>query len=221
MKSLVPLGNSDLLLQEQVDHIILEEMEAVKRACEIQFEKRKKTLNREWMRDRDMLLITMLWVTGGRVSDVLMMCSDKLSFKDNKITFVVKKRKSKKKKAAGVFWHEVTLDPATLGEIADYVNKWHIRGYLFPSRMKATKPMTRQRVNEKIDELTEIIGMRHLHPHQWRHGLAMHLQRQGVPIEVISFHLAHSGTSITLSTYARMSASQEKSMLETLGAKLR
>jgi site-specific recombinase XerD len=124
MKSLVPLGCSDLLLQEQVDFITIEEMESAKRACDLLYESRKKTKNREWMRDRDKLLFAMLRATGGRVSDVLMMSTDKLSYMDNKLSFVVKERKSKKK-TTGVFWHEITLDPTTLGEIADYANKWN------------------------------------------------------------------------------------------------
>ena len=76
------------------------------------------------MRDRDKLLFSMFWATGGRVSDVLMMSTDKLSYMDNKLSFVVKERKSKKK-TTGAFWHEITLDPTTLGEIADYANKWN------------------------------------------------------------------------------------------------
>ena len=54
-----------------------------------------------------------------------------------------------------------------------------------------------------------------------RHGIAMHLQSQGVPAEAITHHLAHSSTSVTISTYARMSASQEKAILENLNVKFR
>jgi len=61
LTSLVPLGLADLLLREQIDFITLEEMERVKRACDLLYDDRKNTENRAWIRDRDKLLITMLW----------------------------------------------------------------------------------------------------------------------------------------------------------------
>lgn len=43
MQSLVPFAKGDLLLKEQVDHITLDEVEALKRACDIAFEKTSQT----------------------------------------------------------------------------------------------------------------------------------------------------------------------------------
>ena len=120
MQSLVPFSKGDLLLKEQVDHITLEEVEALKRACDIAYEKTSKTANYQWIRDRDKLLISVLWASGARVSDALGMTKDKISFVDHTITFLVHKRKSKKKSTGGAFWHTITIDGVTIGEIADY-----------------------------------------------------------------------------------------------------
>ena len=149
------------------------------------------------------------------------MTADKISFKDRTITFLVHKRKSKKKNTGGVYWHTITIDNETIGEIADYTNKCGIRGLLFPASVKGTKPLSRQAVSLKLVKYGAIVGLRHIHAHMIRHGIAMFLQSQGVPAEVIAYHLCHSSTAVTLFTYARMSASQERSMLDSYNIKFR
>ena len=221
MQSLVPFAKGDLLLKEQVDHVTLNEVEALKRACDIAFEKTSKTDNYEWIRDRDKLLISVMWASGARVSDVLGMTADKISFKDRTINFLVHKRRSKKKNTGGAYWHTITIDNETLHEIGDYSQKWNIRGLLFPASMRGTKPLTRQAVALKLVKYGGLAGLRHIHCHMLRHGIAMFLQGQGVPAEVIAYHLCHSSTAVTLSTYARMSASQERSMLDSHNIKFR
>lgn len=221
MQSLVPFAKGDLLLKEQADHITLDEVEALKRACDIAFEKTSQTENYRWIRDRDKLLIAVMWASGARVSDALSMTADKISFKDRTITFLVHKRKSKKTNTGDAYWHTITIDNETIGEIADYTNKWGIRGLLFPASVKGTKPLSRQAVSLKLIKYGAIVGFRHIHAHMIRHGIAMFLQSQGVPAEVIAYHLYHSSTAVTLSTYARMSASQERSMLDSYNIKFR
>jgi integrase len=82
-------------------------------------------------------------------------------------------------------------------------------------------PMTRQAINTKMKALCAVAGLRHIHPHMTRHGIAMHIQGQGVPVELISYHLAHSGTAITLEIYARLDEKQERKMFDALGVRLR
>jgi integrase len=221
MQSLVPFAKGDLLLKEQVDHITLDEVDALKRACDIANENTSKTANYEWIRDRDKLLIAVLWASGARVSDALGMVASKISFVDHSITFLVHKRRSKKKNTDGKFWHTITIDGVTIGEIADYTNKWGMRGLLFTSSLKGSKSLTRQAVALKLIKYANLAGLRHIHAHMLRHGIAMFLQGQGTPAEVIAYHLCHSSTAITLSTYARMSASQEKMMLDSHNVRFR
>lgn len=221
MQSIVPFAKPNLLLQEQVDHVTLAEVEALKRACDIAYEKTSKTANYQWIRNRDKLLIAVLWTSGARISDSLGMTKDKISYVDHSITFLVHKRKSMKKNTGGAFWHTITIDCVTIGEIADYVNKWNMKSLLFPASLNGSKPLTRQAVALKLVKYGNIAGLRHIHCHMLRHGIAMHLQAQGIPAEAIAHHLAHSSTAVTISTYARMSSSQERAILENLNVKFR
>lgn len=221
MHSLVPFAKGNELLAEPVDHITYQEVEALKRACDIAYEKTSKTDNYQWIRDRDKLLISVMWASGGRVSDVLGIITTNISFIDHSLTLLIHKRKSKKKNTDGKFWHTITIDVDTLNEIADYTNKWNMRYLLFPASIKGNKQLSRQAVNLKLITYGNLAGLRHIHPHMLRHGIAMFLQAQGVPAELIAHHLAHSSTAITLATYARMSAKQERAMLESLNVRFR
>lgn len=223
----MPFGGSDLLLQESVDYLQYEEFQALRRACDLKYEQGPKTDIAAWERDRDKLLWALMWVTGGRVSDVLEMTSDRFNFKEKTVTYLVKKRKSKQKrgkgkKEASEFWHTVSIDMETLAEVMDYIQTWDVKGPLFYVIWKKEKKvMSRQNVNKMLKKHSELVGLRHVHPHMFRHGLAMYLQGQGVPIEVIAYRLAHSSTRITLETYARMNAEQERNIIDSLEVKLR
>lgn len=221
MNSIIPFGNKNMVLAEPVDHIELHEVQALIRACDIAYENSKQTDNYRWIRDRDKLLLQMLWTTGARISDVLSLETSKINFKENSITFLVHKRRSKKKQTGGEFWHTISLDLRTLAEIMDYIQTWSVKGLLFSSTRTKQKILTRQAINKRLNELAALVHLRHIHPHMFRHGLAMHLQAQGVPAEVIAYRLAHSSTAITLQTYARMNLTQEKSILESLNVQFR
>lgn len=223
MNSLVQRNDSSMALRKLVDYITLDEFESLKRACDIVYERSNHSDNDTWMRDRDKLLLSMMWTTGARITDVLWMSSELIDFKNQTIKFLVRKRKDTKK-ADGKFWHTVTLDMQTLSEIMDYMQTWSMRGYLFRSYRTPEyekHPMTRQAIHTKMKALCDAAGLGHIHPHMTRHGIAMHIQGQGVPVELISYHLAHSGTAITLAIYARLDAKQERKMFDALGIRLR
>lgn len=219
MNSIIPYSNKNMVLAEPVDHIELFEVHALTRACDIAYERSKQTENYAWIRDRDKLLIQMLWATGARISDALNMNTSAINFKENTITFLVRKRRSKKAKTGGEFWHTISLDLKTLSEIMGYIQTWSIKGLLFPAPSRE-KPLSRKLANKRLNELAALAHIRPIHPHMFRHGLAMHLQSQGVPVEVIAYRLAHSSTAITLQTYARMNAEQERAILDTLNVKI-
>lgn len=223
MNSLAIRSPSNMILQKPVDYLTYDEFNTLKRACQIQYERSKQTENAQWIKDRDTLLMSLMWVTGGRITDCLTFSDEQINVKERTLTFVVKKRKVKKHffDKGAPFVHTIYLDNETMFEIMEYTRMWNIKGLLFPARKESNKPLTRQAVNKKLNILTELVGIRHIHPHEFRHGIAMYLQGQGVPIEVISYRLAHSSTRITLETYARMSASQERNIIESLGVRLR
>jgi integrase/recombinase XerD len=166
-------------------------------------------------------MLQLMWTLGARISDVLSIKDIDISFRDKTVTYLVKKRKDKSSKN-NEFWHTVSIDMETLSEIMAYIHDWSINGYLFRPYMLSNKPMRRQNVDFKLKKLAEIAGFtRNVHAHLWRHGLAKYLQGQGVYAELIAFHLAHSSTQVTLSTYARLDAQGEKSAFESMGFRLR
>jgi len=217
---MMPFG-ADLLLKERVDHVELHEVQALKRACDIKYERSKQTENYQWIRDRDKLLIQMLWSTGARVSDVLDMSTLNIKFQEKSLKFIVHKRRSHKISTGGTFWHSIPVDMETLGEIMDYIQTWSIKGYLFIATKHADRPLTRQAVNKKLWEYCDMVGNRKVHPHMFRHGLAMFLISQGMPVEHIAYHLAHSSTAITLKTYARIGFREEQNMIDNLNIRFR
>lgn len=221
MNSIVPFQNKNMVLAEPVEHIELYEVNALLRACDLAYENSPKTEYYTWLRDRDKLLIQMLWITGARISDVLSIETNRINYKEHSVTFLVHKRRSRKATFGGEFWHTISLDIRTISEIIEYTQTWSIKGYLFTANKEKQKLLTRQAINKKLNELTDLVNMRHIHPHMFRHGLAMHMQAQGVPAEVIAYRLAHSSTAITLQTYARMNLTQEKSILESLNVQFR
>jgi len=223
MNALAIRPNTDMVLQKPVDYLSHDDFESLKRACQIQYERSKQTENARWIRDRDYLLMSLMWVTGARITDCLSFSDAQINVKERSITFVVKKRKVKKNffDTGKPFIHTIHLDNETMFEIMEYTRMWDIKGLLFPSRRNSGKPLTRQAINKKLNQLTELIGMRHTHPHEYRHGAAMYLLSQGVPMYAISFRLAHSGTRITMDTYARMDSNAERNIIESMGVKLR
>lgn len=220
MNQIIPYNKqSDLMLRKPVQYLTLDEAESIKRACDIIYERSSHTKNDAWIRDRDRLLLSLMWCTGARISDMLCMSSEHLNFKERTITYLVKKRKQKNSKNHE-YWHTVSIDMETLSEIMDYIQTWSIKGLLFKAYIGSNKPITRQWVNQKIKLLAVIAGItKPVHCHLYRHGLAMFMQSQGTPAELIAYRLAHSSTQVTLSTYARLDALQERKMLENIGVR--
>lgn len=58
------------------------------------------------------------------------------------------------------------------------------------------------RICHKYGEMASIQG---LHPHMYRHGIAIHMLENGVPIEIISKHLGHKSIETTVNFYAKIS----------------
>jgi integrase/recombinase XerD len=215
---------ADLALRKPLDSISITEAESIRRACDIIYDKSKHSGNDAWLRDRDKLLLSLMWITGARVSDVLAMKEENINFSDRSISFLVKKRKVRDKKTdyAGEFWHRITIDVGTVSEIANYIHVWKMHGYLFPSHRNSGKSLTRQAVALKLNKLAETIGFnRPIHAHLWRHGLAMYLLSKGASAEAIAFRLAHSSTAVTMENYARYDHNVERQMLDNLGIRLR
>ena len=69
---------------------------------------------------------------------------------------------------------------------------------------------------EFIGMRTEETGLRDIHPHKFRHGLAIHLLQQGVPIPVISARLGHASVYVTMSMYMKVTPEIQAEMVKNV-----
>jgi integrase len=87
--------NSSMMLRKPVEYITIEEADLISGACDIIYERSSHTKNDLWLRDRDKFLLTLMWVSGARITDILYLSDNNINFGNKTITFLVKKRKDK------------------------------------------------------------------------------------------------------------------------------
>lgn len=197
--------NRDIVLRDQVDHLTIAEFHMLLNAAD----KKLGTLQRSsirnaYVRDRNKMLMITMWATGGRVSDVLSIHESDIDFEEKTIKFFVSKRKK---------WHTISLDSDTTLRLSNYIRTWKISGLLFQSVNGSKKSMVRQSVNYMLDDYAQIAGIRSIHPHLYRHGLATYLLSKGVPMEIIAYRLKHASTRTTAAFYARVTPDIERQLI--------
>ena len=135
---------------------------------------------------RDKLLIRLLWKSGRRVGEVLMVKVLDIDFERSSILWHIEK-KTEKKDGVRVKkdlrkWKPI--DNFTLRLIVYYINKEELNkeGYLFPSPIKEHNPITRQRVFQIVRRSCKkagvnVVGEKKPHPHHFRHSLAIDIAK--------------------------------------------
>ena len=145
----------------------------------------------------DQFLCGVLFETGGRVSDVVNLRWNDVDTNSSKIDMFVDKRDI-----------NITIpisEPLNndFKKILSWV-KPSPEDFIFSTRKAGPSSgsghLTRAGVGWKVKKWGVMIGV-NLNPHMFRHGLAVHLLKQGVPIEVISARLGHSSTKTTIMYY--------------------
>jgi integrase/recombinase XerD len=197
----------DMMLLDQKEHISQEEHRQLIEALENKYNSKKnKGLFAEYIRDRNYMIMLTLWNTGARIGDIC-------TFKDTNIdpikrsaTFPVNKL-SKKDNEGNILkasYHTVLLEDTYIIEYQNYIKKWGISGYLFCSFGKTT-PINVRTVQQFLKEYGIIAGLGpKIHPHLYRHGIAIHMRDAGVPIEMISKFLGDQSVETTYKFYAKI-----------------
>jgi len=190
--------SNDVLLQDQKPHITPQEYRKMQDAClKVYEQKKRKGLRALYIRDRDFLLMELMWVTGARVTDVLNFKVNDIDTYEKKINFYVHKRNH---------YHKISLEADVIVHIQNYITKWKIKKYLFGNKPDG-EPMTRGYAHNLIQRYGKVAGIsKKVYPHLFRHGCAVRLVEAGVAIEVVSYYLDHSTTSTTKNFYARITA---------------
>lgn len=148
---------------------------------------------------RDRLIIRLLWKTGRRISEVLMVKVKDIDFDDNRILWnIEKKRKGYRA------WKPI--DEETMFEVSKYIanNGLDNESYLFPSSSR-TGYLTRIRVYQILSKACEELGIFYVgakkpHPHHFRHSFAIDKAKKlksPADMRKLQQYLEHSSLSMT------------------------
>ena len=136
------------------------------------------------------------WELGGRISDIINLKKEDIDFRDKIITVIVKKRQG--------FVNKVPVSDDLLLNASLFTSKYNINGKLFN--------ISRQRAWKIIHNYGLKIGLE-LHPHMFRHGLAIYLLQHGVSDKIIARRLGHSSSLTTLKYYLVITPEIEREAL--------
>ena len=150
-----------------------------------------------YLKDRDKLLMQFMWELGGRVSDIIGLKTDNIDFSKKMITLVVKKRHG--------FINNIPVSDSLLLDISNFMRKYNTTGKFFN--------FTRQRAWEIVKGYGNKIGLS-LHPHMFRHGLAIYLLQHGVSDKIIARRLGHSSAATTIKYYMVITPEIERDALK-------
>src|SRR5574337_1105270 len=164
----------------------------------ISFDQYRELRNHPNINQKDRMLITLLWETGGRISDVLGLRWKNftgLNSKDPNLKFIIQK----------------TQRPISIPisqELATDIRQWkqflipNEEDFLFRGESKLGHE-TRQSVHKKMKRWGAMIGLPDMHAHQFRHGLIVYLLLTcGVHYKIIAARTGHTNPLMILNTYS-------------------
>jgi len=146
------------------------------------------------------LFFYLLWITGGRVTDICNLKVEDFNFETKILDLRIKKTKKTE---------SITLTDRDCFEVKDYLHIKKIdKGLIFN--------FTRQNAWKLLRQYSRLIGHPKLHPHMFRHGLAIYLLNNNVPIPIISARLGHSNTTITMNMYLKVTPEVQRLHLKDI-----
>jgi integrase/recombinase XerD len=184
MQGMVPYAQGALRLKEYDQlppHITMEQYLSLLSAVERKYSSAGQWAKKaRYFRDRDKLLLRLMWETGGRIGDILNIVPENFDFDRKVLNLKVKKRKNV---------NTIPLDDGLLLDVSNYIRNYAVGGKLCDfSKVHAWKIIRAYGKGAGID----------VHPHMFRHGLAIYLLENNVPIPIISARLGHSSVLTTM-----------------------
>jgi len=166
----------------------------------ITFEQYKALRNHPEIKTQaDRMLITLLWETGGRVSDVLSFRwknFEGLNSMEPNLRFVIKKTQKP---------INIPISPELATDLRQWkqlVNPETDNQTLFPCESSLGHE-TRQNIHKKMKVWGKLINLPNLHAHMFRHGLIVYLFLvQGLHYKIIAARTGHSNPMMILNTYS-------------------
>lgn len=172
----------------------------------ISFEQFKKIYNSLAGKLHDQILCGLLWESGGRINDIMSLSWKDIDFDAKKIRLFVDKIDDT---------ITITFEEALKSDLKNYMVfiKPSTNDFIFPSDSK-TGHVSRNAAYEKVKRWGQkFLGMPftppgNLHPHMFRHGLAIYLlYNSNIPgnlearLKTIAARLGHSNINITMKYY--------------------
>lgn len=149
------------------------------------------------VKDTDLLLVNLMFELGGRVTDICQLRRRDIDLPGKLITLYMKKVDRNAK---------ITISSNMALQLS-----------LFMDKYKKKEPLlgfSRQNAWQRIKKLGQAIDLPELHPHMFRHGMAIHLLNSGVPIPVISTRLGHSNVMTTMQMYLKITPEIQRQHLQ-------
>jgi integrase/recombinase XerD len=146
---------------------------------------------------RDFVLLTLLFNTGARVSEIVNLQASDLRLAP---PYSVLLRGKGKKERVCPLWSETAkalqryLERQSIG-IEEHRRVFH-NGRGHPLTRFGIRWILQKHVRQAAQTVPSLRGKR-LHPHSWRHSTAIHLLRSGVDLSTIAHLLGHSSVNTT------------------------
>jgi len=162
---------------------------------------------------KDRMLITLLWETAGRISDVLSFRwknFEGLNSYEPNLRFIIKKTQ----KPINI---PISQELATeLRSWKQLVNPISDDAYLFPG-IGHYQHETRQNIQKKMKVWGKLINMPSLHAHLFRHGLIVYLYLVcGLHYKIIAARTGHSNPMMILNTYSVVTNQMQREALRNI-----
>ena len=162
---------------------------------------------------KDRMLITLLWETAGRVSDVLGLRwknFEGLNGNEPNLRFIIQKTQ----KPINI---PISAELASeLRSLKQEANPKSDDEYLFIGKSKL-KHETRQNVDKKMKRWGKLIGMDGLHAHMFRHGLIIYLFLvQGLHYKLIAARTGHTNPMMIINTYSVVTNQMQREALKNI-----
>jgi len=169
---------------------------------------------------KDRMLITLLWETAGRISDVLSFRwknFEGLNSLQPNLRFVIQKTQKP---------INIPISKELATELRDWkqsINPESDDAFLFPGKSMLGRDTfqyiheTRQNVQKKMKKWGKLIGMPSLHAHLFRHGLIVYLFLvQGLHYKVIAARTGHSNPMMIINTYSVVTTEMQREALKNI-----
>ena len=165
-----------------------------------------------WTGQRDRAMLTLMYNTGARVSEVAVLRLDDLVLGPSSVVHL--KGKGRKQRSVPL-WRQTA---ATLRKWVDQIDQRDGSRPLFPSA--TGKPLTRSSIARRLELAVGKAAVAHpelskrtVSPHIIRHSTAMHLLQSGVDISVIALWLGHESPTTTHVYLSADMAMKEEALL--------